>query len=84
MMAICSRFCGPGGLLMVPVRAMGPFWLGDSPFRAVGRRGGIMGCVQSRELEACAPRPQRFILLESFSDTLLVVSILDIFYDCHL
>ena len=30
MIAICSRFCGPGrgGLLMVPVGTMGPFWPG--------------------------------------------------------
>ena len=35
MIATCSRFCSPGGLLMVPVRAMGPFWPGDSPFRAL-------------------------------------------------
>ena len=38
---------------------------------------GLMGCVHSRELG-------RFILLGSFSNTLIVVSILDIVYDCHL
>ena len=42
---------------MVPVGAMGPFWPGDSPFRAVcvcvwGR--GLVGCAQSRELGARA------------------------------
>ena len=34
-----------------------------------------MGCVQSRERGACTSRYPRFILLESFGDTLLVVSI---------
>ena len=39
-----------------------------------------MGCVPSQELDAHAvSRLLRFILLLSFSDTLLVVSILDIF-----
>ena len=51
------------------------------PFKAVG---GLIGCVQSRELGARAPCLPRFILLGSFSDTLLVVSILDIVCDCHL
>ena len=39
--------------------------------------GGLMGCVHSRDLG-------RFILLGSLSNTLIVVSILDIVYDCHL
>ena len=51
------------------------------PFKAVR---GLMGCVQSRELGARALRLPRFILLRSFIDTLLMVSILDIVYDCHL
>ena len=46
--------------------------------------GGLVGCVQSSVLGAGAPRLPRFILLVSFSGTLLVVSILDIVYDCHL
>ena len=50
-------------------------------FRAVGE---LMGCVQSREIGVWAPRLPRFILLGSFSDTLLVVPILGIVYDCHL
>ena len=38
---------------MVPVGAMGPFWPGDSPFRAVCvcvclGGGGLVGCAQSR------------------------------------
>ena len=39
-------------------------------------------CVESREFGA--PRLPGFILLGSFSGALLVVSILDIVYDCHL
>ena len=38
MIAVCSCFCGPGGgggVLMVPVGAIGPFWLGDGLFRAL-------------------------------------------------
>ena len=54
---------------------------GFSPFMAVGE---LMGCVQGRELSARALHLPRLILLASFSDTLLVVSILDIVYDCHL
>ena len=41
-------------------------------------------CPKSRAWREHAPRFPRFILLVSFSDTLLVVSILDIVYDCHL
>ena len=71
------RICGPGfwqifrGFILVYGGAFG----------AVGR-GGLVGCVRGRGLGAsCLPR---FILLGSFSDTLLVVSILDIVYDCYL
>ena len=53
--AICSRFCGPGGVIS-------------------------MGCVESREHGALALRLPRFILLGSFSDTLLAVSIVGIVY----
>ena len=42
----------------------------------------LVGCVESRELGA--NRFPRFILLGNFSDTFLVVSILDIVCDCHL
>ena len=44
----------------------------------------LMGCTQSRELNAHAPRLPRFILQGSFCDALLVISILDVIYDCHL
>ena len=37
-----------------------------------------------KEETARAPALPRFILLVNFSDTLLVISILDIVYDCHL
>ena len=53
MIAICGRFCSPGGLLIAPVGTMGSFWPVVGPFRAVGE---LMGCVQNRELEECAPR----------------------------
>ena len=43
-----------------------------------------MGCDQALGLGACAPRISVFILLVSFSGTLLVVSILEGAYDCHL
>ena len=66
---------------MVPVGTMGLFCPGYSPFQAVGG-GGLVGCVQSRELGARAPCLPRFILLGSFSDTLLVVSILDMIAIC--
>ena len=47
--------------------------------------GGACGlCSRSRARREHAPRFPRFILIGSFSDTLLVVSILDMAYDCHL
>ena len=46
-----------------------------SPFQTVG---GLVDCFQNRVLGASAPRLPRFILLVIFSDTLLVVSVLDI------
>ena len=48
-----------------------------------GLRGSLWA-VSKVESSACAPRLPRFILLGSFSDTLLVVLILDIVNDCHL
>ena len=65
--------------LWLPFAGNYGFFLGY--FKALGE---LMGCVQSRELGARTPRLPRFILLGSFSDTLLVVSILDIVYDCYL
>ena len=46
--------------------------------------GGGLCIVPKVESSARAPRLPRFILLVSLSDTLLVVSILEIVYDCHL
>ena len=45
---------------------------------------GSLWAVSKVDRSARAPCLPRFILLGSFSDTLLVVSILDIVYDCHL
>ena len=50
-----GRFCGLGWLLVVPVGPIGPYWPGGGPFRAVGGGGGgLVGCVQGRELGARA------------------------------
>ena len=49
------------------------------PFQGCWGAYGL--CPRSRARRPCAPRLPRFILLGSFSDTLLVVSILDIVYD---
>ena len=57
------------------------------PFRDVGARGrggGLVGCVQGQVLGAHASCLPRFILLVSFSNTSLVILILDVVYDCHL
>ena len=50
----------------------------DAPFHVPLALSGLVGCVKSQELGVFAPRLPRFMLLLSFSDTLLVVSILDI------
>ena len=55
----------------------------DWPFLAGRGTGVLMGSVDSRELGVRAST-SRFILLVRFSDTLLLVSILDMVYDCHL
>ena len=67
---------------MAPVGTIGPFWPGVA--LSGQRGGGLVGFVQSRELGARTLRLPRFILLGSFSDTSLVVSILDIVCNCHL
>ena len=78
---IRSRACAwhdngvQSGLLLI----IAFLFLALSGLQGVGGGGGVLvGCVQYRELGARA----RMAL--SFSDTLLVVSILDIVYDCHL
>ena len=52
-----------------------------SPFRGVGGDSWPVSGVKS---SVHTPRLPRFNQLGSFSDTLLVVLILDIVYDCHL
>ena len=63
----------------------GPYLRGDhvclGPFKGVG--GGSPWAVSGIESSVHAPHLPRFIQLGSFSDTLHVVSILDIVYDCH-
>ena len=64
-------------------------YAGVGPFRAgrvVVGGGGVLWavCVQGREPDARVSRLPMIILLGGYSDTLLVVSILDIVYDCHL
>ena len=72
-----------GGLLSL--RGLGSVWpLALSGLGWWGGEGGVVGCVLSREVDTRAPRQPRFILLGSFIDPLLVVSILEIVYDCHL
>ena len=52
---------------------IGPFCHGDNPFHTVG---WLIGCVQSRELDARAHRLPRFILVVSILD--MIVSDLQI------
>ena len=77
--------CGPGGergwgALLVVAVAVGSFWSG----MAFSGMWGDLWAVSKVESSVRAPCLPRFILLESFSDTLLVVSVLDIVYSCHL
>ena len=83
MIAIWGRFCGPRGLLMVPVGPMALCWP-VIPLSGLWGRGAYGLCQKLRARRVGAPRLPKFILLVSLSDTLLVVSILDIVYDCHL
>ena len=72
---------------MVPVGDMGPFQPGIALFGLWGRGGGrggglwalskVVNSVFTPGLPMCIP-------MLNFSDTLLVVLILDIVYDCHL
>ena len=60
--------------MMVPVGGYGSFL----PGMVLSGLWGGLWAVYKVESSAWAPRLPRFILLPSFSDTLLVVSILDI------
>ena len=70
-----SRGWGHAGVAGVPVPGV---W----PFHGCGGACGL--CPEPGARRLCAPHLSRFILLVSFSDTLLVVSILGIVYDCYL
>ena len=59
-------------------------WGGGGGGGMGGGGGRLASCVQRREHGACAPRIRMFIRLVSFSETLLVVSILNMVYDCHM
>ena len=67
-------------LALVPMRGLGLSGLGGWWW------GGVLWavCVQGRAPDARVSRLPMIILLGGYSDTLLVVSILDIVYDCHL
>ena len=73
-----SPLLQPG--LLLPSSMDYPFLGVFVPFRGcvagVCGRVELMGSVQSRELGTRAPRFSRFILLGSFTDTLLMVSVL--------
>ena len=74
---------------MVAVFGGSPIWVSADlslligPFRA-GGLVGVMWAASKIQGLVRASHLLRLILLVSFSDTLLVVSILDIVYDCHL
>ena len=68
---------------MVPVGPMALCWP-VMPLSRLWGRGACGLCQKLRARRVGAPRLPKFILLVSLSDTLLVVSILDIVYDCHL
>ena len=94
MTAICSRFCCPGGrgrgrggvgggrVINGSCGNYGLWVLFDLGL-TLSRLWGSLWAIQSREIGARAS-PSVVILLGRFSDTLLLVSILDIVYDCHL
>ena len=73
MIAICNRFFSPEELWDL-------FNLGIALLRLCESLWAVSK-VESSERASCL---SRFILLGSFSDTLLVVSTLGIVYDCHL
>ena len=76
-----GRFCSPGGVIGGSCGGYGSFLACGWLFSGCGKRGGCGLCPKSRAWCA-APRLPRFILLGSFSDILLVVSILDMIAVC--
>ena len=63
---------------------MGLRWPGMALSGLSGGGGEVLWAVSKVEDSAHVPRLLEFILLEGFSGTLLVVSILGMFYDRHL
>ena len=88
MIVIWGRFCSPEGVINSSCGSYESSLAWDSPFWAVGgggeRGGEVLWAVSKVEGSAHVPRLLKFILLEGFSGTLLVVSILGMFYDRHL
>ena len=77
MIAICSRFCCPwggggGGVIDGPGGNYGSFLAWGQPFLdcVVGEGGGLAGCVQVRELGACARHAFRGLSCWEASETL--------------
>ena len=64
-------------LIIVPVGTMSPFSLEDNPSKTV-KELVEDACLRSTAWHAHAPRFLRFILVVSFSDTLLMASTLRI------
>ena len=72
------------GLSIVPMGTVGSSWPGPGLFGLWEEEGGFGLSLNSGARQTCMPSYPRVILLVSFSDTLLEVSILDIVYGCHL
>ena len=83
MIAICGCFCSPEGGINGSCGRYGSFSTWDSPFWAVGGGGGLWALSKVVN-SVFTPGLPRCIPMLNFSDTLLVVLILDIVYDCHL
>ena len=86
MGALLDAWCGSCGSFLAWGYWMVPLaW--DGPFCVAGGVGEGLWAVSKVERSTRAPRLPRFILLislsDTFSDTLIVVSILDIVHDCH-
>ena len=87
---VVFRFCGLSFFMCAVFRVRGGL-LVVGPFQVVwcvcvcGGGGGAV-CACGLRPKSRAPRFPRFILQVNFSDTLLVVSVLDMIsvYDCHL
>ena len=83
--------CGGGGFMFLRGLEWGPLGIGCVYFFRLGCCWWFLWELWVNfdlgikvESSKCALHLPRFILPVSFSDTLLVVSILDLVYDCHL